>query len=112
MNRPDIIFVVLDTQRADRLGCYGRQKAITPNIDQFAQKGTLFTQAVSPAQWTIPSHASFFTGLYPTVHQVTQSDHSLSPELPHLAETLRDSGYQTVGFCNNPLVGILNNGFK
>ncbi|MFQ5421313.1 MAG: sulfatase, partial [Anaerolineae bacterium] len=56
--------------------------------------------------------ASFFTGLYPTVHQVTQSDHSLSPELPHLAETLRDSGYQTVGFCNNPLVGILNNGFK
>ncbi len=112
MNRPDIILVVLDTQRADRLGCYGRQPAITPNLDQFARRGVLFEQAVSPAQWTIPSHASLFTGLYPTAHQVTQSAHSISPELPHLAELLRDSDYQTAGFCNNPLVGILNNGFK
>jgi arylsulfatase A-like enzyme len=109
---PDIIFIVLDTQRADRLGCYGYERPLTPNLDRFAAQGTLFERAVSPAQWTIPSHASFFSGLYPTAHQVTQSNHSLSPDAPHLAELLRDSGYQTVGFCNNPLVGILNNGFK
>jgi arylsulfatase A-like enzyme len=109
---PDIVFIVLDTQRADRLGCYGNKRPLTPNLDRFAAQGTLFERAVSPAQWTIPSHASFFSGLYPTVHQVTQSNHSLSPDVPHLAEVLRDSGYQTVGFCNNPLVGILNNGFK
>lgn len=111
-DQPDIIFIVLDTQRADRLGCYGHPKQITPNLDDFARQGTLFEQAISPAQWTIPSHASFFTGLYPTAHQVTQSSHSLSPDRPPLAESLRRHGYETIGFCNNPLVGILNNGFR
>lgn len=109
---PDIVFVVLDTQRADRLGCYGNDKNLSPNIDKFAAEGTLFKQAVSPAQWTIPSHASMFTGMYPTAHQVTQASQSLPPEIPHLAELLQEAGYDTVGFCNNPLVGILNNGFK
>lgn len=112
MNSPDIIFIVLDTQRADRLGCYGHDKAITPNLDQFAAEGVLFEQAVAPAQWTVPSHASMFTGLYPSGHQVTQSGHQLSPDRPHLAEILHSAEYETVGFCNNPLVGILNNGFK
>ena len=112
MNQPDIIFIVLDTQRADRLGVYGHPRPISPNIDRFANEGVLFEQAIAPAQWTIPSHASMFTGRYPTAHQVTQSSHSLSPDLPHLAEVMRAAGYETVGFCNNPLVGILNNGFK
>lgn len=119
MKRPDIVFLVLDTQRADRLGCYGYQKEIsngtaslTPNLDRFAAQATLFEQAIAPAQWTVPSHASMFTGLYPTAHQVTQSNQSLGPDRPHLAELLHAAGYETVGFCNNPLVGILNNGFK
>jgi uncharacterized sulfatase len=117
MQQPDIVFIVLDTQRVDRLGCYGRQiretgASISPKLDAFAQGGTLFDQAVAPAQWTIPSHASMFTGLYPTAHQVLQSNQSLGPDRPHLAEALQAAGYQTIGFCNNPLVGILNNGFK
>ncbi len=112
MDRPDIIFLVLDTQRADRLGCYGHEPAVTPNLDQWAAEGSLFEQAISPAQWTIPSHASMFTGRYPTAHQVVQSNRALPADLPHLAELLRSAGYETVAFCNNPLVGILNNGFK
>lgn len=112
MNQPDIILIVLDTQRADRLGVYGHHRDISPNIDHFAGEGVLFEQAISPAQWTIPSHASMFTGRYPTAHQVTQSSHSLSPDLPHMAEVLRAAGYETVGFCNNPLVGILHNDLK
>lgn len=112
MNRPDIIFIVLDTQRADRLGCYGHERAVTPNLDRFAAESVLFEQAVAPAQWTVPSHASMLTGLYPTVHGVTQSSHRLSAQRPHLAEILQRSGYETIGFCNNPLVGILNNGLK
>lgn len=111
-DKPDILLIVLDTQRADRLGCFGYEKAITPHLDQFARESALFTQAVSPAQWTVPSHASFFTGLYPTVHQVTQSFHSLSDQTPHIAEKLAAEGYQTVGFCNNPLVSVLDNGFR
>jgi arylsulfatase A-like enzyme len=124
MKRPDIVFLVLDTQRADRLGCYGYgtgqtaqeirngANTLTPNIDRWAAQATLFEQAIAPAQWTVPSHASMFTGLYPTAHQVTQSNQALGPDRAHLAELLREAGYQTVGFCNNPLVGILNNGFK
>jgi len=112
MTSPDIVFIVLDTQRADRLGCYGHTRPITPNLDRFAAGGALFEQAVSPAQWTIPSHASLFTGQYPTAHGVTQSSQSLSNARPHLAQALRHLGYDTVGFCNNPLVGVLNNGFK
>lgn len=109
---PDIIFIVLDTQRVDRLGCYGYPRGITPHLDRFAAEGALFKQAVSPAQWTIPSHASMFSGLYPTTHQLTQASQSLPPNVPHLAEVMRQAGYQTIGFCNNPLVGILNNGLK
>jgi len=112
MSKPDIVFIVLDTQRADRLGAYGHQKAHTPNLDQFAAQAAFFEQAISPAQWTVPSHASLFSGLYPTAHQVTQSSQSLSPDIPHLAEVLTQNDYDTVGFCNNPLVGVLNNGFK
>lgn len=114
--QPDILFIVLDTQRADRLGCYGYEKAghqtISPNLDRFADEGVRFEMGISPAQWTIPSHASMFTGLYPTAHQVTQSNHSLSDEQPQLAERMVQEGYETVGFCNNPLVGVLSNGFR
>jgi uncharacterized sulfatase len=109
--QPDILFIVLDTQRADRLGCYGYDRAISPNIDRMAADGVRFEMGISPAQWTIPSHASMFTGLYPTAHQVTQSNHSLSEEQPQLAERMFQEGYETVGFCNNPLVGVLSNGF-
>lgn len=112
MHRPDIILIVLDTQRADRLGCYGYDRPLSPNLDKFAQEGALFRQAVAPAQWTIPSHAAMFTGLYPTAHQVTQSDQGLSRDLAHVAELARDAAYETVGFCNNPLVGVLDNGFR
>ena len=112
MTQPDIIFIVPDTQRADRLGAYGYDKAVSPNLDHFASRGILFEQAVAPAQWTVPSHASMFSGLYPSAHQVLQSAQRLSPNHPHIAELLSLAGYETVGFCNNPLVGILDNGLK
>ena len=112
LQKPDLIFIVLDTQRADRLGCYGHERQLTPNLDRFAQQGMLFKQGIAPAQWTIPSHASMFTGLYPTAHQVTQQNQSLSWDEPVLAEQLEAAGYETVAFCNNPLVGVLDNGFK
>jgi uncharacterized sulfatase len=117
MDQPDIFFIVLDTQRADRLGAYGYRgrrngTSISPNLDAFAEQSVLFDQAIAPAQWTIPSHASMFTGLYPTAHQVVQSNRSLGPDRPHLAEVLLETGYRTFGFCNNPLVGVLDNGFK
>ncbi|MGQ9838572.1 MAG: sulfatase [Cyanobacteriota bacterium] len=116
--RPNILLIVLDTQRADRLSCYwseaerAKRTHTSPNLDRLAAESTLFERAIAPAQWTIPSHASMFTGEYPSTHQVVQADIELSPSFPTLAELLKVSGYSTVGFCNNPLVGILKNGLR
>ncbi|WP_244352529.1 sulfatase [Thermostichus vulcanus] len=116
--RPNILLIVLDTQRADRLSCYwseaerAKRTPTSPNLDRLASESTLFERAIAPAQWTIPSHASMFTGEYPSTHQTVQADIELSPSFPTLAELLKFSGYSTVGFCNNPLVGILKNGLR
>lgn len=109
---PDIIFLVLDTQRADRLSCYGYPLETSPHLDRLAAEATLFQQAIAPAQWTVPSHASMFTGVYPSEHQTLQSYSVLPDHLPTLAERLQAGGYFTAGFCNNPLVGVINNGLR
>lgn len=111
-SRPDVIFVVLDTLRRDRLSAYGHGRDTSPRFDAFAQGGTLFERAIAPAQWTIPAHGSLFTGLYPSTHQLTQAYQQLAPAYPTLAEILQASGYHTVGFCNNPLLGVLENGLQ
>jgi arylsulfatase A-like enzyme len=110
--KPNIIFIVLDTHRVDRLGTYGYRQDISPNLDSFARQATIFQKAISPAQWTIPSHASMFTGEYPSIHNTLQSGDVLNENLTTIAEYAQREGYQTVGFCNNPLVGVLNNGFR
>jgi arylsulfatase A-like enzyme len=110
LDKPDVLLVILDTLRADRLSCYEYPRETTPGIDAFAEGGVLFEHAVSPAQWTIPAHASFFTGEYPTTHMMTQIYDKLSDEQLVLAEVLRGEGYETVGFCNNPLLGVVENG--
>lgn len=107
--RPDILLIVLDTLRRDRLSVYNPALRTSPHLHAFAEQATCFERAVSPAQWTIPAHASLFTGVYPTTHQVTQADGLLSGSYPTLAEILHAGGYHTAGFCNNPLVGVLEN---
>ena len=108
-SRPDIVFIVLDTLRADRLSCYGHPAETTPHLDAFAASGVLFERAISPAQWTIPAHGSLFTGEFPATHGTTQIYDKHSVEHPTLAEHLTRFGYRTVGFCNNPLLGIIEN---
>ncbi len=109
---PHVILIVLDTHRYDRLSTYGYTRPTSPNIDSFAGQAAVFENAVSPAQWTIPAHASLFTGEYPTTHRTLQAHHSLDGRFDTLARLLKSKGYHTLGFCNNPLVGILNNGLK
>jgi arylsulfatase A-like enzyme len=104
---------VLDTQRVDRLSCYGYERPTSPNLDALAADATLFRHAYTPAQWTVPSHTSLFTGLYPSVHRTQQSFSVVPAELPVLAERLQaGGGYYTAAFCNNPLVGVVNNGLR
>ncbi len=110
--QPDIILLVLDTLRADRLMTYGGRQPIAPHLDALAQECATFQMAISPAQWSIPAHASLFTGVYPSVHQLFQTHAVLPATLPTLAERLREAGYFTAAFCNNPLVGVINNGLR
>ncbi|MEA2063697.1 MAG: sulfatase-like hydrolase/transferase, partial [Gemmatimonadota bacterium] len=68
--RPNVLLLTVDSFRPDRLGCYGYERAHTPNIDRLAGEGVLFTRAFSTAPWTNPSNVSMLTGLYPGVHGV------------------------------------------
>jgi uncharacterized sulfatase len=111
-NNKNTVMVVLDTHRYDRLGSYGYQRPTTPNLDSIASESLFFKQAISPGQWTIPSHASFFTGEAPAVHGTVQADDALPKEFQTLATRLASEGIKTTGFCNNPLVGVIQNGFK
>lgn len=110
--RPDIILLVLDTQRVDRLSCYGHPQEISPHLDAFAQDATLFRHAFSTAQWTVPSHTSMFTGLYPGRHNMLHASSVLPDTLTPLAERLRSTGYFSAAFCNNPLIGVVNTGLQ
>jgi len=107
---PDILIIVLDTLRADHLSCYGYHRRTSPHLDRYAESGVLFERAISPAQWTIPAHASLFTGEYPSTHGTAQIHDRHHPGLMTLAERLQQAGYGTVGFCNNPLLGVVDNG--
>ncbi|MFO8006711.1 MAG: sulfatase [Candidatus Brocadiia bacterium] len=103
-DRPNIVLVVLDTVRADHLSCYGYHRPTTPHIDRFAAGARLYRHAVSPASWTAPSHASFFTGLPVSAHGCHQYHEFLDGEFDVLAEQLHEAGYQTVGLSSNPVV--------
>ncbi len=110
--RPDIILLILNTQRRDRLSCYGYPRETTPQVDRLAVDATVFTHAVSTAQWTIPSHSSMFTGLYPSDHNMYHASSVLSASVETLAERLGAGGYFTSAYCNNPLLGVVNNGLR
>ena len=111
-SRPDVLLIVLDTLRRDRLSIYGNPRETSPHLDAFAAGATVFDRAVSSSQWTVPAHASLFTGLYPSVHRVTQGHSRLSERIFTLAQRLSEAGYHTVSFCNNALVGLLDNGLQ
>lgn len=102
---PNVLLVVMDTARADHFSCYGYGRPTTPNVDRLAREGTLFEHAVTTAPWTLPSHASLFTGLYTSQHGCDRDSPRLNEALLTAAELLDAHGYQTAGFSNNPWVG-------
>ncbi len=95
----NILFITLDTTRADHLGCYGYDKVETPNIDKIAQNGILFKNATSQAPLTLPSHSSMFTGTYPFYHGVRDNGgFYLEPDKTTLAEILKEQDWATSAF--------------
>jgi arylsulfatase A-like enzyme len=104
--RPNIALIVLDTVRADRITCGGDGPAATPNIDALCERGIRFTHASATSSWTLPAHASLFTGLYPIQHGATQEHTRLDGGAATLAELLAAEGYRTLGVSANPLVSV------
>ncbi|MGD9347631.1 MAG: sulfatase, partial [Candidatus Aminicenantes bacterium] len=98
-----VILVSIDALRADRLGCYGNPREVSPFIDHLARQGTQFLYAFAPQAFTPPSHASMFTSLYPDVFDIP-----LDPRLPTLASILRKNGFYTTAFTAD---GFLSEGY-
>lgn len=98
---PNVLLIVLDTVRADRLSLYGHFRETTPNLKRLADRGVRFNQARAAASWTLPSHAAMFTGRWPGELDVERRGW-LDGAHPTLAEWLRDTGRATAGFVANP----------
>jgi len=94
----NVIIISLDALRADHLGVYGYYRNTSLNIDEFASKSTLFDNAIAQATWTIPSHMSLFTSLYPLSHKVIGPDDVLNENIVTFAETMKKNGYTTAAF--------------
>jgi arylsulfatase A-like enzyme len=97
----DVLLIVLDTVRADHLSAYGYGRPTTPNLARIAREGVLFEQAISPSSWTLPSHASLFTGRPVYEHLADSENPRLGPEYSTLAEVLTSRGFVTAGVAAN-----------
>lgn len=95
---PNVLVILLDTLRADHLGCYGYPRPTSPVLDELAAKGAVFENAWSSAPWTLPSHASLFSSLYMSEHGVWEKTHRLPESATTIAEVLRSEGYATSAF--------------
>jgi arylsulfatase A-like enzyme len=118
--RPDVLVVLVDTLRADRLPFYGYPADTAPFLTSWAERSVVFERAWATSSWTAPATASVFTGVYPDQHgvelgmQVFERVHRLDPELPlnrlpdeleTLPELLRALGYRTFCVADNPNIG-------
>jgi arylsulfatase A-like enzyme len=97
---PNVLLIVLDTVRAADLGLHGFELPTTPFLEELAARGVAFETAVSPSSWTLPSHASMFTGRWPSELRANWHDPLRSSRLS-IAEVLRAAGYRTGGFVGN-----------
>ena len=125
--RPNVVLVTLDTTRPDHLGCYGYARDTSPNVDQLCREALVFRNAYSTTSWTLPAHASLFTGTLPISHGADYDDegplllsevldarsseghrvHGLDAGARTLAQLAGERGYATAGFVGGPWMKAL-----
>ena len=111
----DILLITLDTTRADHLSCYGYDLKTTPSLDEFTRGAVRFIQAYTPVPYTLPSHSTMMTGLWPKDHGVR--DNVVAPlrsDVPTVASLLQARGYRTAAFVSSFVLDHrfgLNRGF-
>jgi len=110
----NLVLVSFDALQAAHVGCYGYPRKVTPFFDGVAKKGFIFSDTMSVASWTVPASMTWFTGVYPSEHRMTNKYavyneqeqklanlKELSPELMTLADIMKQNGYATGGFTGN-----------
>lgn len=103
--RPDVLVVVLDCVRAQSLRPWGKEGVTLPFLSGLAKKATVYSRCLSVASWSLPAHASLFTGRYPWNHHVYgRSFRTLGPAIPTLAQELKALGYETLSLSANPFL--------
>lgn len=114
--RPSVIFITIDTLRADHLACYGYRQVETPNIDALARTGARFARVFTPVPITLPAHGAIFTGSFPMATGMHDfSGNRLAAGAPTLAKVLRENGYGTAAFIGSAVLDSrfgLNQGFE
>ncbi|MBA2320819.1 MAG: sulfatase-like hydrolase/transferase [Deltaproteobacteria bacterium] len=101
---PDVLFLVMDTVRAQSSSAYGYGRKTTPNLEKIAAEGVLFELATAPGTWSLPAHAALFTGTFPSYNNAHEETRYLDEKLPTIAETFAKAGYETLCFSANPHV--------
>ncbi len=107
----NVLFLLVDTLRADRLGAYGYERDTSPNLDRLAATGIRFARQISQSSWTKCSMASLWTGLYPARTRVLRAYDVLPPEARMPAEIFREAGFRTAGIWRNGWIAA-NFGFS
>src|SRR5580765_9055828 len=105
---PNIIFITVDTTRADRMGFLGSKLGLTPNLDLLARQGVVFERAYSQAPLTPVSHATILSGTYPSFHGVRDFGSRLPDSLPYLPTIFRARGYHTAAFVSSIILDPQN----
>ncbi|HED65275.1 MAG TPA: hypothetical protein ENJ09_06950 [Planctomycetes bacterium] len=106
-----VIFVTIDTLRADHLASYGYPRPTSPFLDQLAEDSLVFTRCMSASSHTAPSHASMFTGLVPGMHGLLTNGERLGEKIPTLAGALRAAGFETAAFTSVSFLEGVATGF-
>jgi arylsulfatase A-like enzyme len=105
---PNVLIIVIDSLRVDRVGAYGSRKGLTPFLDRLASESIVYERAYVQTSWTVPSVASLFLGRYPSEHQVVRFSKAIPDEAHTLAEILQENGFATAAVTANASIHILS----
>lgn len=107
---PNVLFITIDTLRADHLSSYGYPRQTSPTLDRLAQEGVRFDRAYSHSDHTNPSHLTMLTGLYPRSHGIADNLTNVPQEILTIPERLQELGFLTVGVVSvyhlGPVLGM------
>ena len=104
-SKPNVIILLVDSARAQNMSCYGYERPTTPHLERLSEEATVYEHAYTTATWTLPTHASLFTGLYPAGHGVDLNNHlNVLSQHSTLAEIFQRAEYRTCCVTYNPWI--------